>query len=93
MGYLKLVELIPVEKREKTADKLVNIILSSKNDNKMPRDLANMLLYQWKQNILFSQCGLLTLLKAAVLLEREKTVMVLRELQLGEMVNEIARET
>jgi len=92
MDYLKLVELIPVEKRENTADKLVGIILSSKNDNKMPSDLANTILYQWQQNLLTSEPGLSALLRAAVLLEQEKTLIVLGALQLREIVDKIEGE-
>jgi hypothetical protein len=92
MDYPKLVELIPKEKRKNTADKLVNIILSSKNDDKMPSDLANTILYQWQQNLLTSESGLSALLKAAVLLEQEKTIMVLGELQLNELADKIKGE-
>ncbi|MFQ6087175.1 MAG: hypothetical protein ACE5OV_04055 [Candidatus Bathyarchaeia archaeon] len=92
MDYPKLVELIPIEKRKSTADKLVNIILSSKNDNKMPSDLANTILYQWQQNLLASETGLSALLKAAVLLEQEKTLPALRELQLNELADKIKGE-
>ena len=72
MDYHKLVESIPVEKRKTTADKLVGIILSSKNDYKMPSNLANTILHQWQQDLLTSELGLSALLKAAVLLEQEK---------------------
>lgn len=92
MDYHKLAELIPIEKRENTADKLVDIILSSKNDNKMPSDLANTILYQWQQNLLTSEPGFSALLKAAVLLEQEKTLTVLGELQLDEIADEIKGE-
>lgn len=92
MDYPKLVELIPVEKRKNTTDKLVNIILSSKNDNKMPSHLANTILYQWQQNLLTNEHGLSALLKAAVLLEQEKTLTVLEELQLNEIADKIKGE-
>lgn len=90
--YPKLAELIPVERRKNTADKLVNIILSSKNDNKMPSGLANAILYQWQQNLLSSEPGLSTLLKAAVLLEQEETLAVLEALQLKEIADKITGE-
>ena len=92
MNYLDLVELIPREKRRNAADKLVNIILSSKNDNEMPSDLANTILYRWQQNLLTSEAGLSALLNAAVLLEQEKTLIVLGELQLDEIADEIKGE-
>jgi len=89
MDYLKLVELIPRDKRRNAADKLVDAILSSKNDNKMPSDLANTILHQWQQNLLTSEFGLSALLKAAVLLEQEKVLTILRELQLNEIADKI----
>lgn len=92
MDYPKLAELIPREKRKNTADKLVDIILSSKNDSKMPSDLANTILYQWQQNLLTSEPGLSALLKAAVLLEQEKTLTVMKELQLNEIADKIKGE-
>jgi hypothetical protein len=92
MNYLDLVELIPREKRRNAADKLVNIILSSKNDNEMPSDLANTILYRWQQNLLTSEAGLSALLNAAVLLEQEKTLIVLGELQLREIADKIKGE-
>jgi hypothetical protein len=92
MNYLELVELIPREKRRNAADKLVNIILSSKNDNEMPSDLANTILYRWQQNLLTSEAGLSALLNAAVLLEQEKTLIVLGELQLREIAGKIKGE-
>jgi hypothetical protein len=92
MNYHKLAELIPREKRKNTADKLVDIILSSKNDSKMPSDLANIILYQWQQNLLTSEPGLSTLLKAAILLEQEKTLTVMKELQLNEIADKIKVE-
>jgi hypothetical protein len=92
MNYLKLAELIPREKRNNAADRLVNIILSSKNDDKMPGDLANAILRQWQQNLLTSEAGLSALLNAAVLLEQEKTLTVLGELQLNEIADKIKGE-
>jgi hypothetical protein len=92
MGYTKLAKLIHVEKRRATSDKLVDILLSSKNDDKMPSDLAKMFLYQWQQGFLTSQLGLSILLKAATLLEREKTIKVLNELQLNRIVAKIKEE-
>lgn len=89
MEYFELIKLVPREKRERTADKLINIILSSKNDTKMPSNLARTILHQWQQNLLLSESGLSTLLKAAVLLEQEKTLATLKELQLNKLALKI----
>jgi len=92
MDLYKLVELIPAEKRNSIVDKLVDIILSSKNDNKMPSDLAKTFLYQWQQNLLTSEQGLSSLLRATILLEQEKTLAVFEELQLKEIADRIKGE-
>ncbi len=93
MDYRKLAELIPTEKRRNAANQFVNIILSSKNDGKMPSDLANIILRQWQQNLLVSIPGLSALLNAAVLLEQEKTLTVLGEFQLDEIADKIKGAT
>lgn len=93
MDYRKLAELIPREKRRNAANKLVDIILSSKNDDKMPSDLANVILRQWQQNLLVSMSGLSALLNAAVSLEQEKTLAVLGEFQLDEIADKIKGAT
>ncbi len=93
MDYRKLAELIPREKRKDAANQLVNIVLSSKNDNEMPSDLANIILRQWQQNLLVSIFGLSALLKAAVLLDQEKTLTFLGEFQLNEIADKIKGET
>jgi len=79
MTYHKVVETVPVEKREAISDKLIDLVLTSKNDEKMPASLANTLLYHWQRNLLASDSGLATLLEAAVLLEPDKTVEVLEQ--------------
>ncbi len=77
------------EKGRNTADKLVDITLSSKNDSKMSSDLANTILHQLQQNLLTSEPGLSALLEATVLLEQEKALTVLKELQLSEIADKI----
>jgi hypothetical protein len=89
MDYAKLAKLIPTEKQRAVADKLIDVILRSKNDNKMPSDLAKKILYQWQQDLLTSQHGLSALLEAATLLEQEKILKVLTELQLSEIADKI----
>ena len=90
MAYQKIVKTIPVEKREKLSDKLLNFILKSKKESKMPGDLANTLLSQWQLGALTTEAGLATLLEAAVLLESEKTVELLeQELQLVDVAKAV----
>ncbi|UCD26444.1 MAG: hypothetical protein JSW19_03065 [Candidatus Bathyarchaeota archaeon] len=83
MTYQKIAESIPLEKREKLSDKLLNFVLKSKKESKMPSSLATSILDQWRLGPLTTEKGLAVLLKAAVLLESEKTIAFLeQELQL-----------
>ena len=92
MAYQKIVKMIPVEKREKLLDKLLNFVLKSKKESKMPNDLAKTILNQWQLGPLTTEVGLGTLLEAAVLLESEKTMEFLeQELQLVDVVKKIRK--
>ena len=83
MAYQKIVKMIPVKKRETLSDKLVDFLLKSKKEDKMPSELANTILSQWQQGSLTTEASLAALLEAAVLLEYEKTMELLeQELQL-----------
>ncbi len=85
MDYRRLVETVPPGKKDALLNKLVDIILSSKNDDKMPGRLANTILHQWQQDTLLSEYGLTALLEAAVLLDSEKTVETLTALELKDV--------
>ena len=90
MAYQKIVKTIPIEKREKLSDKLVDFVLKSKKEDKMPSDLANTILNQWQLGPFTTEAGLAALLEAAVLLESEKTMEFLeQELQLADVVKAI----
>lgn len=89
MDYRKLVELVPVGKWDVVSDKLIDLILTSKNDDKMPSQLANTILHYWQQDVLESESGLSALLEAVLLLEREKIINALSELQMTNVVEEI----
>ena len=90
MAYQKIVKTIPVEKREKLSDKLLNFVLKAKKEHKMPSDLANTMLSQWQLGPLTTETGLATLLEAAVLLQSEKTIEFLeQELQLADVAKAI----
>jgi len=90
MAYQKIVKNIPVKKREELSDKLIDLLLKTKNEDKMPGSLANTLLHQWQLGPLTTEAGLATLLEAAVLLESEKTVEILeQELQLLDVVKAV----
>jgi len=79
MAYQKIVKTIPVKTRETLSDKLVDFLLKSKKEDKMPSDLASTILNQWQQGSLTTEAGLAALLEAAVLLEPEKTMEFLEQ--------------
>jgi len=96
MDYRKLVETIPVAKQEPLLNKLIDLILTSKNDEKMPSQLANTILHRWQNDVLISESGLTTLLEAAALLEPDKTIEVFTQLELidfAEQIKEAAAKT
>lgn len=93
MEYRKLAQLIPATSWEALSDKLVNLILKSKNEDKMPSKLANDILHHWQHDTIISESGITALLEAAFLLEPDKAIEALNELQLtslSERLKEIA---
>jgi len=92
VDYRKLVELIPIGKWGALSDKLVDFILTSKNDEKMSSQLANTILHHWQQSVLKSETGLAALLEAALLLEPEKTINAFGELQMENVAEQIKAE-
>lgn len=89
MDYLKTVEQIPNEKRQTLTNKLVDCILTSKSEEKMPPPLANDILHHWQKGILDAGNGLAALLQASVLLEPDKTVIAFNELQMTDIAEQI----
>jgi hypothetical protein len=90
MAYQKIVKAIPVEKREKLLDKLLNFVLKSKKEGEMPSGLAKTILGQWQLGPLTTEAGVAALLEAAVLLESEKTMEFLeQDLQLMDVAKAI----
>ena len=90
MTYRKIVGNILGEKREKISVKLIDIILKSKDDDKMPSTLAKDILHYWHQGPLLDEDSLASLLEAAVLLEPDKTINLLeQELQLVDLATAI----
>lgn len=81
--------MISAEKWKPLSDKLIDFILTSKNDEKMPNQLANTILYHWQHDALKTEYGLAALLEAAVTLESEKTINVFIELQMTGVAEQI----
>lgn len=92
MVYRKIVGKIPIEDQGKLLPKLVDIILKSKNDDKMPSNLAKTILHYWHQGSLLREESLSALLEAAVLMEPEKTVEFFEEkLKLVDLAKAVER--
>ena len=90
MVYKKIVKMIPVEKREALSDKLLNYLLKTKNEAKMPSSMANCFLSQWRAGTFDDEVGLAVLLEATVLVELEKTTEFLeQELQLADVARAV----
>jgi hypothetical protein len=89
MDYRKAVGMISSEMRATVSDKLVDVILASKNAEKMSSTLADAMLHHWQQDLLKSESGITLLLEAAVLLEPEKTGNTFTELQMMNIAEHI----
>lgn len=89
LTFRNMIETVPSDKRGLLSEKLADVILSTKNDDKMPTELANTILYYWQRNLLLVEQGLTALLEAAALLEPEKTTTVLTELSLTEIAERV----
>jgi len=92
MDYPKLVELVPAEKLGPLSDQLLNFILTTKNEGKMPTKLANNMLSKMQHGAIKAKTGVAVLLEAALLLEPEKTKTALCEMQMSTLAEEIKKE-
>lgn len=89
MNYLKFVESIPVVKFATLSDKLINFILKSKNEAKMPNQLANNILLYMKNDSINSKSGLAALLEATILLEPKKTMELFEQLDFVNLARQV----
>lgn len=89
MDYLKLVATIPSAKYPELVDALIDAVLTTKNDDKMPPNLANTILHEWQLDTLETEEGLIALLEASVLFEPEKTLAAVEALQLVDVAQAI----
>jgi len=86
MAMEKIARNIPTSLWDVASEKLIDIILNSPNAGKMPSDLAKTILYYWQRDQLATEVGLQRLLEASTLLEPQKTVSLMEELGLSEIV-------
>ncbi len=91
MDYPKLIELVPSEKLGPLSDQLLNFILTTKNEGKMPTKVANCMLSTMQMGAIKTKTGVSVLLEAALLLEPEKTITTLSEMQMTTLVDEIKK--
>jgi hypothetical protein len=76
--------MIPTEKRKIISEKLLNYVLKSKKENKLPSSMAKCFLAQWQTGSCDDETGLSVLLEMAAYLELDKTAEFLeQECKLG----------
>lgn len=86
MALEKIARNIPASLWNVASEKLIDMILNSPNASKMPSDLAKTILYYWQRDQLATEVGLHRLLVASMVLEPEKTISLMEELGLPEIV-------
>jgi len=86
MALEKIVRKIPSSSWEATSEKLIDIVLNSPNASRMPSGLAKTILYYWQRDQLATEIGIQRLLEASTHIDLEKTIEVLKELGLQEVV-------
>ncbi|MEM2439959.1 MAG: hypothetical protein QW493_01930 [Candidatus Bathyarchaeia archaeon] len=86
MSLEKIARNIPASLWNEISEKLVDMVLNSQNASKMPSDLAKTILYYWQRDQLATEVGLQRLLEASVMLEPEKTISLMEELGLPQIV-------
>ena len=90
MSYKKIVEMIPVEKREALSGKLLNYLLKTKKENNMPSSMAKCFLSQWQTGGFDDEAGLAVLLEATATVELEKTTAFLeQDMQLADVAKAV----
>jgi hypothetical protein len=79
MDLMHVAKKIPIETRTTVIEKLVDLVLNSKNAEKMPSGLAKTILFYWQRDQLATDVGIERLLQAATLLEPESTILFLKD--------------
>jgi len=86
MRVEEVVRGIPMSLWRTASERMIDMILNSSNADNMPSDLAKTILYYWQRDQLATEVGLQRLLEAAMRLEPEKTIGLMEELGLPEVV-------
>ena len=86
MALEKIARKIPASLWNMASEKLIDLVLNSPNASKMPSDLAKTILYYWQRDQLATEVGLQRLLEASMILEPGKSISLMEELGLQEIV-------
>jgi len=86
MALEKIARNIPASLWSIASEKLIDLVLNSSNASKMPSDLAKTILYYWQRDQLATEVGVQRALEASMILEPEKTISLMEELGLPEIV-------
>jgi hypothetical protein len=86
MDFEKMAGFVPESLWNEASENLIDVILNSSNANKMPSNLAKTFLYYWQKDQIATELGLQLLFEASILLEPDKTVSLMEELGLSEVV-------
>jgi hypothetical protein len=92
MDYNGLVDLVDESRWQALSNRLIDLVLTTKNDGKMPSTLTRSILHLWQQDRLASKLGLAVLFEACVKLEPQKTLSTLSELNLGILESKIKED-
>ena len=86
MALEKIARKIPASLWNMASEKLIDLVLNSPNASKMPSDLAKTILYYWQRDQLATEVGLYRVLEASMILEPEKTLVLMEELGMPAIV-------
>ena len=85
MQVESIVERIPNSLHGDLSNKLIEIVLGTKEKNVIPTEMAKKIIYLWRQDQLASPTGVNALLEAAVMVDVEATHSILDQLGLQEV--------
>jgi hypothetical protein len=80
-----MTEKIPVSLYKNLSDKLISVILDSKDKDAVSSDMTKKIIYLWRQDQLATPAGIETLVQAASGVDQTATVKILEDLGLQEI--------
>ena len=89
MSIKKIAQNIPSALWDSVSKKLIDRLLKSSKVNKLSSNLVKSLLQYWKEDKFSTEEGLTLLFKASMLSEPEKTINLMEELNLPEIVENL----